>query len=363
MALKRWCWLAALVLLGLPLGRSYADGCKLCRAKLPALHGKLVDLTSNDGHTDRRIWSRALHQRRDLYVYLPPRYDPHHRYPLMIFLHGFNDDEKSFLSLVPFLDSAIASGKLPPLIIAAPDGSIDGEGCKERPGSFWLNTEVGPFEDFVLEDVWDYVTSRYSVCPQREAHVLAGVSMGGFAAFNLGMRHRDAFGVVAGVHPPLNLRWADCDLNPCANFDPRRWGWRLTLHDPEEVVARVGVYSIRMGQLLGPVFGFGDGALQTISRNNPIELVDRTRLKNGDLQMFVGYAGQDEFNIDAQVESFLYLAKYRGLGVHVAYDPHGHHDAVTAARFVPHIIDWLAPRLAPFAPGACEPVCRPATLP
>jgi len=56
------------------------------------LHGQIVDFTHNHG-ADRRIWSAALCQKRDLYVYLPPNYDPQKKYPLAVFLHGAVQDE------------------------------------------------------------------------------------------------------------------------------------------------------------------------------------------------------------------------------------------------------------------------------
>jgi S-formylglutathione hydrolase FrmB len=175
--------------------------------------------------------------------------------------------------------------------------------------------------------------------------------MGGGAAFDLAMRNRDCFGVVAGMHPPLNLRWVDCDGDYMANFDPHRWGWRNEIKRPHEPIAifGAGAFKVRLSHLLGPLFGDEDNAIVEISKHNPIELVDRTRLRNGDLEMFVAYVGKDEFNIDAQVESFLYLAKHRGLGVHVVYDPQGHHDAITSMKLLPSMIDWLAPRLAPYS--------------
>jgi hypothetical protein len=73
--------------------------------------------------------------------------------------------------------------------------------------------------------------------------------------------------------------------------------------------------------------------------------------------MFVGYAGRDEYNIDAQVDSFLYYAKYRGLGVAVAFEPDGRHDGMTAMRFMPSLVRWLAPQIAPYAPGNCDGGC------
>ena len=323
------------------------------------LKGRIVDHTSNHAQ-DNRIWSKALHQWRDLYIYLPPGYNKSDRYPIIIFLHPFAMDERSFLQIVTFLDDQIACGKLPPVIVAAPDGSIDGKGCLAKPGSMFINSNAGPYEDFVLQDMWDFIVQRYPIRPERNAHVLAGVSMGGFAAFNLGIRHRNAFGIAIGIHPPLNLRWADVDSNPRAKFDPRRWGWRTGYDNPHEVIANyAGAFKVRMGQVVRPIFGDGDEALLNIAANNPLELVLKTGLRNGDLSMFVGYGGRDEFNLDAQVESFLYYAKFRGIGVAVAFEPDGHHDYRTAQKFLPAAIRWLAPQIAPYAPGHGEAFCPP----
>ena len=58
------------------------------------LRGQLVDYTHNHLR-DRRIWSNSLCAKRDLYVYLPPCYDPCRQYPGMIYLHGIAQDEAS----------------------------------------------------------------------------------------------------------------------------------------------------------------------------------------------------------------------------------------------------------------------------
>ena len=60
------------------------------------LYGQLVDYSRNHGR-DNRLWSPALGQKHDMYVYLPPGYDPCQRYPLVLWLHGFAQDEISFL--------------------------------------------------------------------------------------------------------------------------------------------------------------------------------------------------------------------------------------------------------------------------
>jgi hypothetical protein len=66
--------------------------------------------------------------------------------------------------------------------------------------------------------------------------------------------------------------------------------------------------------------------------------------------MYIAYGLRDQFNIDAQVESFLYRARELGLTVGVGYDPKGHHNTHTALRLLPGVLEWLKPRLAPFNP-------------
>jgi hypothetical protein len=319
------------------------------------LSGRVVDHTANHGK-DNRIWSRSLYQRRDLYVYLPPGFDPCQRYPIMLWLHGFAQDEQSFATEVaPVIDEAICTGKLPPLIVAAPDGSLKGEPCGCSPGSFFLNTKAGDFEDFVLQDVWDFVCKHYPIRCERGAHVLAGVSQGGFAAYNFAIKHKEAFGVAIGVFPPLNLRWVDKHGNYFTNFDPNNWGWRTDLRSGHEAVARFygGLIKLRLTQVIDPIFGRSEEALIEPMRENPIEMLDRHGIRDGDLEMYVAYGGRDEFNIDAQVESFLYLCKCRGICVGVGYEPKGRHDLKTARQLIPGIIDWLAVRLAPYACPVC----------
>ncbi len=76
--------------------------------------------------------------------------------------------------------------------------------------------------------------------------------------------------------------------------------------------------------------------------------MDQYDLKDGELSLFAGYGGQDEFNIGAQVESFLFRAKERGVTVGVTYDPQGKHDAESGRRLFPDAVRWIQPLVAPY---------------
>ena len=315
------------------------------------LRGQIVDHTDNHG-ADRRIWSSALREKRNLYVYLPPGFDPQQRYPIMIWLHGFAQDERSFLQyVVDDIDASIVAGNLPPLIMAAPDGSLSRSPLRTSAGSFFLNTRAGAFADFVMIDVWNFVVENYPIRPEREAHVMAGVSMGGGGAYNLAIKHRDRFKVVLGIFPPVNSRWLDCHCRYGAPFDPDCWGWRTDFSNPYEVVGRFyGIVTVRMKDVLDGLYTGGPETAAQVSSENPIELIDRLCLAEGELCMFIAYGGRDQFNIAAQVESFLFRARQRGLSVTVAYDPQGKHDFATAQKLYPAVTEWLSPLLAPYSP-------------
>ena len=317
------------------------------------LHGQVVDHTNNHGR-NKALWSPALCEKRDLYVYLPPCYDPNKRYPLILWLHGFAQDESSFLrDVVEPLDKAMACGQLPPAIVAAPDGSLRGTDCFFSAGSFYLNTKAGAFEDYLMIDVWDFLMRNYPIRPEAEAHVIAGVSMGGGAAFNKAIKYQDRFKTVVGFFPPVNVRWESCRGRYMDNFDPNCWGWREDYsHGLTVVVGRFyGVVTVRLSQVTYPLYGRNNpDTAALISRDNPIEMLDAYNVRDGQLGMYIAYGGNDQFNVDAQVESFLYYAKQRGISVGVGYDPRGKHDVATALRLLPGMLQWLAPRMAPYAP-------------
>lgn len=360
--MKRSKWFGALLVLALgffPVHAGILDSAVDIEAVNRRLAGKVIDYTHNGG-VDRRIWSPALGEKRDLYVYLPPGFDPSQQYPVILFLHPFLRDEHSFIDhLVEPFDQAIRCGRLPPAIMAAPDGSIKGRPSWLSAGSFFVNSKAGNFEDYVILDVWGFLIHHYPIRPERAAHVIAGASMGGFGAYNLAMKHPELFKVVVGIFPPLNMRWVNCRGRYMANFDPCCWGWRTQVDRGHEVIGRFykGLVTIRLKRVIDPLFGRGPEALAAVQRENPIEMIDRLGLTDGVLDMYVAYGGRDEFNIDAQVESFLYRAKERGLTVTVDYDPEGRHNVATARKFFPNVIAWLAPRLKPYSPPEEHPAC------
>ena len=287
------------------------------------LAGHVVNYTRNH-QADRRIFSPILGMPRDLYVYMPPGYDPARAYPLVLFFHMADVDEHYFTGskLLKEVDDLIIRGEFPPALLACPDGTYSGWNRLNAKHSLYVNGSGGRFEDHILQEVIPFLTANYSVRPEREAHAVVGFSAGGYGAMGLAIKHRDYFGTVATLAGPLNLRYSNSDGVYFDDFNPATYRWK-THYDPREVIGSFyfGLVRVRARKFMAPVFGEGDAAVDRILRTNPADLIFSTDLRPGELFIYVNYPGRDNFNADAQAESFCWLAAQNGIQVTAIRDP------------------------------------------
>ncbi len=184
--------------------------------------------------------SKTLGTRRRIRVYTPPGYSANRKYPVLFLLHGmgWNDLEWTEIRQAHVvIDNLLAEGKIEPMIMVFPNGDSsmtvaqieaagggpwmgwDGRGgpnpeatgaagrgpapggsaragAGRGPGGFesWLT----PFENDLLKDIIPLVESKYSVYTDRDHRALAGLSMGGGQALNIGLAHPEAFAYVGG---------------------------------------------------------------------------------------------------------------------------------------------------------------------
>jgi enterochelin esterase-like enzyme len=172
------------------------------RVALAGLHGTLVR---------RTFRSAALQRTESMLVYLPPGYTAAgSRYPLIMFLHGVPGRPADFVrhGFVSRLDALVAARSVAPFVAAFPAGSDRPEDDNE-----WADSAHEPgerWETYLAVDVVNFVQGHYRVSGRR---AIAGMSMGGFGAMNVALRHRRRFVAVAawsgyfnantpGVHDP-----------------------------------------------------------------------------------------------------------------------------------------------------------------
>ena len=137
---------------------------------------------------------------REVFVFLPPSYDrePARRYPVVYALHGFSINAAKWLDQLHAqagIESAFAAGT-PEMIVVFPDGS------NEYGGSFYGRSQVtGDFEQFIADELPDFVDRTYRSIARPASRGLMGHSMGGYGVARIGMRRPGRFGALYMMSP------------------------------------------------------------------------------------------------------------------------------------------------------------------
>ena len=146
----------------------------------------------------RTLWSPALDHGVRTLVYLPPSYDPNGpALPTLYLLHGTpgTPDGLFALGVADRLDRLIDSGHAPPMLVVAPSGGRRPDSDTEWDDSV---ADAGArWGTFVTRDLVDAIDADYPTRRGRGSRAIAGISMGGYAAINLALRHAGTFGVAA----------------------------------------------------------------------------------------------------------------------------------------------------------------------
>lgn len=122
-------------------------------------------------------------------IYLPPDYDTSvRRYPVVYLLHGATDNETAWVQFGEIdrtADRAIASRQIPSMIIVMPDAGL----------TWYINDYQNKvrYEDMFIDEFIPYIDKHYRTRPQKEYRGISGLSMGGYGALIMSMRHPDLF--------------------------------------------------------------------------------------------------------------------------------------------------------------------------
>ena len=206
-------------------------GFNIYRDNIP--HGEMADVQYD---------SKTLGTRRQIRVYLPPGYSPSRKYPTIYLLHGlgWNDLEWPQVRRADIvIDNLIADGKVKPTVMIFPNGDSSmtaadivaagggpwmgggrggpgpgvGAGARGGAGGLRMDNWLTPFENDLIKDIIPFVESHYSVYSDPDHRALAGLSMGGGQALNIGLAHPDTFAYVGGFSAAPDTK-APPDLVP-----------------------------------------------------------------------------------------------------------------------------------------------------
>jgi enterochelin esterase family protein len=150
-----------------------------------------------------RVLNAAM---RQIVVYTPPGYDKDRaaRYPVLYLFHGTNDLAVGWTmagraNLI--LDHLIAGKQAVPMIVVMPWGHALPFGARPAAGQP-SNNDL--FERYLLDEVMPLVEAKYrtrargatGATGDRRARAVAGLSMGGSQAMQIGLGHRALFGSI-----------------------------------------------------------------------------------------------------------------------------------------------------------------------
>jgi enterochelin esterase family protein len=141
---------------------------------------------------------------RRMHVYTPPGYEAGRmdHLPVLYLLHGGGDSDASWSTIGRanvILDNLIASGKARPMIVVMPAGHVPASDGLPGPGLPGMSGDPAndPFVKDFLQAILPTIERSYRVSKAPRDRAIAGLSMGGIQAANIGLTRSDLFSNVA----------------------------------------------------------------------------------------------------------------------------------------------------------------------
>lgn len=152
-------------------------------------------LTPNVTMVDVRFFSQSLQREIPYRVVLPANFmTGKTKLPVIYLLHGGGGGFRDWTNY-----SDVARYAEQGLILVMPEGQ----------SSYYVNSVTHPqdrYEDYIVKDLIADVEQRFHVAAKaREQRAIAGVSMGGYGAITLALKHPDLFIFAAGLSSALDV--------------------------------------------------------------------------------------------------------------------------------------------------------------
>jgi S-formylglutathione hydrolase FrmB len=138
------------------------------------------------------IDAASLGRRVTYNVVLPAGYGSGKQYPILWLLHGHSGGKDDWLRRTNLLEEI----KRYPFVVVLPDAE----------NSWYVNSPSDPhaaYESFITIDLYNEVVRKFSVDTLHQA--IAGLSMGGYGAVMLGLRHPRRYRFVGGLSAGLSV--------------------------------------------------------------------------------------------------------------------------------------------------------------
>jgi enterochelin esterase-like enzyme len=169
----------------------YGGGITASLLELPAAPSdRWIQLHANIPHgavKESKLRSAILKNERSVWLYTPPAYDSSRTYPLIVVMDG-----DSYTTLVPtptILDNLIHEGKIQPVVaLFVGNASAEARDTELNCSRSW--------GDFLVKEAIPWIDTTARVHVATKGVLIAGSSMGGFAAACAAVDHPQVFGKV-----------------------------------------------------------------------------------------------------------------------------------------------------------------------
>jgi len=180
--------------------------------EIPGTPPRLTEFTDvPHGVVQRLIYpSASVGHVRPVIVYTPPGYESTSdtKYPLVLLLHGYGDDESAWTDVGRahlIADNLIAAGRIEPGVIVMPYGHPVPIEFGERPDNYFgRNNDL--YEQDMMKDLLPFIEQKFHVRNDAAGRSIVGLSMGGGHALDTGLKNIDKFssiGAFSAATPQL----------------------------------------------------------------------------------------------------------------------------------------------------------------
>lgn len=138
------------------------------------------------------LFSPSLNKTQRYTILLPADRTSQQRYPALLLLHGYGGDHSNWTSFTRIAEYVKGLS----LIVVMPEGG----------NSWYVNSPTEPerrFEDYIVYDLRRHLAQRYGADTTRMA--IAGLSMGGFGATMLALKHPRLFRFAGSLSGALSF--------------------------------------------------------------------------------------------------------------------------------------------------------------
>ena len=145
---------------------------------------------------DFTINSQILGREMKYSVYLPEGYDGKTTLPVLYLLHGYGDDNNSWLDkgdMGALTSAAISNGEVGQFVVVTPDAMQ----------TFYCNgyQDGLAYEDYFFNELIPTIEATFIVGGDKSKRAIGGLSMGGYGTLYYAVQHRDMFCCAYAMSP------------------------------------------------------------------------------------------------------------------------------------------------------------------